>query len=208
MGLTSKIGCLFGWELLSARSASASPLGLVPASAQPALPLREAFASLSESAGGRLRLTWRDEFVWELRQDDLAVAELDLELHVLRGRAGVWRLESVAGTLVARPADPQVVTAAYYPRWVGLGGTIALSNDESFTLTHNPFADTWRVVDRSKRELLRLERSKPIGAGRLATPIELSLVLRSSGSDSVTVTATTLMVLYIVFAQPQLPPTA
>ena len=99
------------------------------------------------------------------------------------------------------------MTAAYYPRRLGLGGTIALSNDESFTLTHNPFADSWRVIDRYKRELLRLERSKPIDAGRLATPIELSLVLRPSCTDDATVTATALLVLYIVFAQPLVVPT-
>ncbi len=169
---------------------------------RPALPLGEVFVSLRGCVGARLRLAWRDELVWELRQDDLVVAQLDLELHVLRGHAGVWRVESVAGTLVARPADAQAVTAAYYPRRLGLGGAIALSDDESSTLTHNPFVDTWRVVDCSKRELLRVERSKPIGAGRLATSIELSLVLHSSGTDDATATAITLMVLYIVFAQP------
>ena len=99
------------------------------------------------------------------------------------------------------------MTAAYYPRRLGLGGTVALSNDESFMLRHNPFADSWRVVDRYKRELLRLERSKPIDAGRLATPIELSLVLRLSCTDDATVTATGLLVLYIVFAQPLVVPT-
>jgi hypothetical protein len=205
VGLRSRIGVLVGRELLGNRSAG--HLGLVAPSAQPPLPVRESFASLNESVGARLRLAWRGEFVWELRQDDRALAELDLELHVLRGHAGVWRLESVARTLVARPANPESVTAAYYPRRLGLGGTIALSNDESFTLTHNPFADSWRVIDRYKRELLRLERSKPIDAGRLATPIELSLVLRPSCTDDATVTATALLVLYIVFAQPLVVPT-
>lgn len=145
MGLRSRIGGLVGRELLGNRSAGLP--GLVPPSAQPPLPVREPFASLNESVGARLRLAWRGEFVWELRQDDRALAELDLELHVLRGDAGVWRLESVARTLVARPANPESVTAAYYPRRLGLGGTVALSNDESFTLRHNPFADSWRVVD-------------------------------------------------------------
>jgi hypothetical protein len=146
--------------------------------------------------------------VWELRDGDGAVAEVDLERHLARSPAGAWHIESVGRGLVARPADTQNVTAAYYPRRIRMGGSIVLSEDDWFTLVRNPFTNGWRVLDRDGNERLRLEWCKPIGSGRLATPIELSIVISSKPNEDVAITVTTLFAVYVVFTQPGIVPTA
>jgi len=156
----------------------------------------------------RLRFAWRDEFVWELCDGDRAVGEVDLERGVARSPAGAWHIESVGRGLVARPADTQNVTAAYYPRRIRMGGSIVLSEDDSFTLGRNPLINVWRILDRDRNELLRLEWRKPIGADRFATPIELSLVISSKPSDDVAMSVTTLLAVYVVFTQPGIGQTA
>jgi hypothetical protein len=89
-----------------------------------------------------------------------------------------------------------------------MGGSIVLSVDDWLTLVRNPLNNDWRVLDRDRNELLRLEWCKPTGAGRFATPIELSLVISSKSSDEVAITVTTLLAVYVVFTQPGIGQTA
>jgi hypothetical protein len=127
---------------------------------------------------------------------------------VARSPAGSWHIESVGRSLVARPADTGNVIAAYYPRRIRMGGSVVLSEDDWFTLVRSPLSNDWRVLDRDRNELLRLEWCKPRGAGRFAIPIELSLVIPSKSSDEVTITVRTLLAVYVVFTQPGIRQTA
>jgi hypothetical protein len=89
-----------------------------------------------------------------------------------------------------------------------MGGSVVLSEDDWFTLVRSPLSNDWRVLDRDRNELLRLEWCKPRGAGRFAIPIELSLVIPSKSSDEVTITVRTLLAVYVVFTQPSIRQTA
>lgn len=89
-----------------------------------------------------------------------------------------------------------------------MGGSIVLSEDEWFTLRRSPLSGNWRVLDRDRNELVRLERCKPVGAGRFASPIELSLVISENSSNDLAITVTTLLAVYVVFTQSSLPSTA
>jgi hypothetical protein len=88
-----------------------------------------------------------------------------------------------------------------------MGGSIVLSESNSVTLARNPFMDNWRVLDRDRNELLRLERCRPTGAGRFAAPIDISLEISSKANDDVGTTVTTLIAVYVVFTEPSTWPT-
>lgn len=119
-----------------------------------------------------------DARAWELTRERESVGCVALEQGAIAGDGRSWTVVVLRRRrcLVFEPINAGAVTAAFYPRRLSPGGTLALAEDRWYRL-RQARGGAWLLVDQAEREFLRFRKG---GSWSRKKPPIFEVVMRTT----------------------------
>ena len=134
-------------------------------------------------SGGTLRLAYSlDARAWELRRGREYVGQIAVKQGAIAGDGRSWTVVVLRrrGCVVFEALAADAPTAAFYPRPLVFGGTLALAEHRRYRL--HPVRDSaWLLVDQDDTEFLRFRKS---GTWSREKPLIYEVVMRTTSETA------------------------